>query len=161
MFERWRITLLQTDSARSHQRNSLAGGGHHQEFPFLIGGGNRQFLHEFFSIMAHGAVQSLERIHGNLLSDNRLQMPLSIPMLNHCHFLPGFSQSRTNSRSRCRARSVSPPAWLACIRHAMRLMSHARFPDRVSSPQTSANFARSSLSVIRCRLSTNNTNSHE
>jgi hypothetical protein len=64
-------------------------------------------------------------------------------------------------RDGLRARSVSPPSWLACIRHAMRLLSHARFPDRVSSPQTSANFARSSLTVIRCSLSTNNTNSHE
>jgi hypothetical protein len=62
-------------------------------------------------------------------------------------------------RDGLRARSVSPPSWLACIRHAMRLLSHARFPDRVSSPQTSANFARSSLTVIRCSLSTNNTNS--
>jgi hypothetical protein len=64
------------------------------------------------------------------------------------------SASQANSRARWRARSVSPPSWLACIRHAMRLMSHARFPDRVSSPQTSANFARSSLTVIRCSAAT-------
>ena len=64
------------------------------------------------------------------------------------------SASQANSRARWRARSVSPPSWLAWIRHAMRLMSHARFPDRVSSPQTSANFARSSLTVIRCSAAT-------
>jgi hypothetical protein len=59
------------------------------------------------------------------------------------------SASRANSAARRRARSERSPSANACMRQAIRRMSHCLWRAFVSSPNTSAYFARSSLTVIR------------